>query len=35
MLIYISSYPRSGSSLIQQIVDNFFEKHNQARLQQK
>jgi hypothetical protein len=26
MIIYISSYPRSGSSLMQQIVNNFFEK---------
>lgn len=26
MLIYMSSYPRSGSSLMQQIINNFFEK---------
>lgn len=26
MIIYVSSYPRSGSSLMQQIVNNFFEQ---------
>ncbi|MEL7038724.1 MAG: sulfotransferase domain-containing protein [Cyanobacteria bacterium J06592_8] len=26
MLVYISSYPRSGSSLVQQTINTFFEK---------
>lgn len=26
MLVYMSSYPRSGNSLMQQIVNNYFEK---------
>ncbi len=26
MLVYMSSYPRSGNSLMQQIINNYFEK---------